>query len=115
MSRLRQSRTARIAAEERERVLARQESAREQGLSAPREPADWSHMGAAMHNEELYCLLVPLHEERLLLPRGCVSEVINYQVPTPMEGAPPWYLGSIAWSYSQTPEPRAIGIIGSDS
>jgi hypothetical protein len=31
-----------------------------------------------MQNDELYCLLVPLHEERLLLPRGCVSEVINY-------------------------------------
>jgi RNA polymerase sigma-70 factor (ECF subfamily) len=44
MSRLRQSRTARLAAEERERVLARQQTAREQGLSAPREPADWSHM-----------------------------------------------------------------------
>lgn len=44
MSRLRQTRTARIAAEERERVLARQEAAREQGFATPREPADWSHM-----------------------------------------------------------------------
>ena len=57
----------------------------------------------AMHTEELYCLLVPLHEERLLIPRGCVSEVINYQVPTPMEGAPPWYLGSIAWGGRRVP------------
>jgi chemosensory pili system protein ChpC len=60
-------------------------------------------MTMAMHSEELYCLLVPLHEERLLLPRGCVSEVINYQVPTPMEGAPPWYLGSIAWGGRRVP------------
>jgi hypothetical protein len=47
-----------------------------------------------MQNDELYCLLVPLHEERLWVPRAARSEVINYQVPTPMEGAPPWYLGT---------------------
>jgi chemosensory pili system protein ChpC len=47
--------------------------------------------------EELYCLLVPLADERLLLPRSCVTEVINYQAPTPMAGAPPWYLGTVAW------------------
>ena len=38
--------------------------------------------------EETYCLLVPLAEERLLVPRACVTEVINYQAPAPMEGAP---------------------------
>ena len=43
--------------------------------------------------EETYCLLVPLAEERLLVPRACVTEVINYQAPAPMEGGPPWYLG----------------------
>jgi len=32
--------------------------------------------------DELYCLLVPLAEERLLVPRACVTEVINYQAPT---------------------------------
>lgn len=53
--------------------------------------------------DELYCLLVPLAEERLLVPRGCVSEVINYQAPTPMEGAPPWYLGTIAWGGRRVP------------
>ncbi len=47
--------------------------------------------------DELYCLLVPIADDRLLLPRSCVTEVINYQAPTPMEGAPPWYLGTIAW------------------
>jgi chemosensory pili system protein ChpC len=53
--------------------------------------------------EELYCLLVPLSEERLLLPRACVTEVINYQAPTPMESAPPWYLGTIAWGGRRVP------------
>ena len=33
------------------------------------------------NGDELYCLLVPLAEDRLLLPRSCVTEVINYQAP----------------------------------
>ena len=54
-------------------------------------------------NDEIYCLLVPLSDERLLVPRACLSEVINYQRPTPMEGAPPWYLGTIAWEGQRVP------------
>jgi chemosensory pili system protein ChpC len=53
--------------------------------------------------EEIYCLLVPLAEERLLVPRACVTEVINYQAPTPMEGAPAWYLGTVAWGGRRVP------------
>ena len=53
--------------------------------------------------EELYCLLVPLAEERLLVPRACVTEVVNYQVPTPVESAPPWYLGTVAWGGRRVP------------
>jgi chemosensory pili system protein ChpC len=53
--------------------------------------------------EETYCLLVPLADERLLVPRACVTEVINYQAPTPMEGAPPWYLGTVAWGGRRVP------------
>jgi chemosensory pili system protein ChpC len=59
-----------------------------------------THTGAG---EELYCLLVPLADDRLLLPRSCVTEVINYQAPTPMDGAPPWYLGTIAWGGRRVP------------
>jgi len=44
MSRLRSNRAARLASEERDRALARQESASEQPSLAPREPADWSQM-----------------------------------------------------------------------
>jgi len=53
--------------------------------------------------EETYCLLVPLADERLLVPRACVTEVINYQAPAPMEGAPPWYLGTVAWGGRRVP------------
>jgi chemosensory pili system protein ChpC len=54
-------------------------------------------------SNELYCLLVPLSDDRLLLPRSCVTEVINYQSPTPMEGAPPWYIGTVAWGGRRIP------------
>ncbi len=54
-------------------------------------------------NTELYSLLVPLTHERLIVPRACVAEVITWQVPEKMAGAPPWYLGTIHWSGRQVP------------
>lgn len=57
----------------------------------------------AQGTEEIYCLLVPIADERLLVPRSCVAEVVNYQAPTPMSGAPPWYLGTIAWGGRRVP------------
>ncbi|MGI9246831.1 MAG: chemotaxis protein CheW, partial [Steroidobacteraceae bacterium] len=62
--------------------------------------------------EEIYCLLVPLAEDRLLLPRSCVTEVVNYQAPTPMEGAPSWYLGTIAWGGRRVPLVSFEGTLG---
>lgn len=62
--------------------------------------------------DELYCLLVPLADDRLLLPRSCVTEVINYQAPTPMDGAPPWYLGTIAWGGRRVPLVAFEGTLG---
>jgi len=53
--------------------------------------------------EELYCLLVPLADDRLIVPRSCVAEVINYQIPMPIEGGPPWYLGTVAWGGRRVP------------
>ena len=47
---------------------------------------------------ELYSLLIPLAQERLIVPRACVAEVVTWQAPEKMEGAPPWYLGTIHWS-----------------
>jgi len=54
-------------------------------------------------SNELYSLLVPLAEERLIVPRACVAEVITWQAPEPMEGTPPWYLGTITWSGRPVP------------
>jgi chemosensory pili system protein ChpC len=47
---------------------------------------------------EVYSLLIPLVESRLLIPRACVAEVIGYQIPAPMENAPSWYLGVVNWN-----------------
>jgi len=60
-------------------------------------------MNTTNASDELYCLLVPIADDRVLLPRSCVTEVINYQAPTPMDGAPPWYLGTIAWGGRRVP------------
>lgn len=46
---------------------------------------------------EIYSLLVPLLDGRLIVPRACVAEVVGYQAPTEMPGAPPWYLGTVEW------------------
>jgi chemosensory pili system protein ChpC len=48
--------------------------------------------------DELYGLLVPLLDERLLVPRACVAEVTGFQPPHEMPGAPPWYLGIMQWN-----------------
>jgi chemosensory pili system protein ChpC len=52
---------------------------------------------------ELYSLLVPLAQERLIVPRACVAEVVTWQAPEKMQGAPQWYLGTIHWSGRPVP------------
>jgi chemosensory pili system protein ChpC len=52
---------------------------------------------------EVYSLLIPLADSRLLVPRACVAEVIGYQMPSPMDGAPPWYLGVVNWNARTVP------------
>lgn len=52
---------------------------------------------------EVYSLLIPLADARVLVPRACVAEVIGYQAPTPVEAAPPWYLGIVNWNARNLP------------
>lgn len=52
---------------------------------------------------EIYSLLIPLADGRLLVPRACVAEVIGYQTPSLMPGAPPWYLGLVNWNARSLP------------
>src|SRR5580698_8675678 len=44
---------------------------------------------------EIYSLLVPLVDGRLIIPRACVAEVVGFQTPSEMTGAPPWYIGTV--------------------
>jgi chemosensory pili system protein ChpC len=63
---------------------------------------------------EIYGLMVPLEKERLLVPRGCVAEVVGYQTPQEMTGAPPWHLGVINWNGRKVPMISFEGCCGED-
>ena len=63
---------------------------------------------------EIYSLLVPLANERLLIPRSCVAEVIGFQPPSEMTGAPPWYLGLVPWSGRNLPLVSFEGCCGEE-
>src|SRR5579875_787342 len=52
---------------------------------------------------EVYSLLIPLADARVLVPRACVAEVIAYQAPAAVEGVPPWYLGVVNWNARTLP------------
>lgn len=52
---------------------------------------------------EIYSLLVPLIDGRLIVPRSCVAEVVGFHTPSEMTGAPPWYIGMMGWSGRHIP------------
>jgi len=62
--------------------------------------------------EELYSLLVPLSEERLIVPRACVAEVVRFTQPKQAEGAHDWMLGTIDWSGRALPIVSYEGALG---
>ncbi|HUO79334.1 MAG TPA: chemotaxis protein CheW [Steroidobacteraceae bacterium] len=62
--------------------------------------------------EEFYGLLVPLADERLIVPRSCVAEVVAWQEPAPMAGAPSWYVGTVTWSNREVPVISFEGTLG---
>jgi chemosensory pili system protein ChpC len=59
----------------------------------------------AAEQKELYSLLIPLKNERLLVPRMCVAEVIAFAdtARTRDDAAPPWYLGAVEWNNRRLP------------
>jgi chemosensory pili system protein ChpC len=64
--------------------------------------------------EELYSLLVPLSEDRLIVPRACVAEVVRYSEPEHAVGAPNWLLGTVGWSGRELPIISFEGAKGDD-
>ena len=41
--------------------------------------------------------IIPLTGMNLVLPNTSIAEVINYSKPSPIAGAPDWYLGMVSW------------------
>lgn len=64
--------------------------------------------------EELYSLLVPLADDRLIVPRACVAEVVRYTKPDLSEGSRNWMLGRVNWNGRELPVVAFEGAIGKD-
>ncbi|HMB72066.1 MAG TPA: chemotaxis protein CheW [Gammaproteobacteria bacterium] len=66
---------------------------------------------------ELYSLLIPLREERLLVPRICIAEVIAFaDAPERPPGEfPDWFVGTVEWSGRRVPVVTLDGDHGTGS
>ena len=64
--------------------------------------------------EELYSLLVPLADDRLIVPRACVAEVVRFTAPTELPGSEDWLLGSINWNGRELAVVSFEGTIGKE-
>jgi chemosensory pili system protein ChpC len=64
--------------------------------------------------EELYSLLVPLSEDRLIVPRACVAEVVRFSQAETLEGAHDWMLGTINWNGRPLPVVSFEGALGKE-
>ena len=53
--------------------------------------------------KELYSLLVPLNEHRLIVPRACVAEVVRYSQPERRPDSPSWFRGLVRWNDKRIP------------
>ncbi len=62
--------------------------------------------------EELYSLLVPLAEGRLVVPRACIAEVAGFSQPETVKGAQPWLLGKMEWNGRSIPLASFEGACG---
>lgn len=65
-------------------------------------------------SQELYSLLVPLAEDRLIVPRACVVEVVRYSEPDTEAGAHKWMVGNVSWNGRELPVASFEGALGKD-
>ena len=63
---------------------------------------------------ELYSLLIPLAEERLIVPRACVAEVVRFSSHEQEDGAYDWMLGNVSWNGRALPVVSFEGALGKD-
>ena len=62
--------------------------------------------------EELYSLLIPLHQGRLIVPRSCVAEVVRYTEPEERPNGPAWFRGHMSWNELKIPVIRVEELCG---
>lgn len=62
--------------------------------------------------EELYSMLVPLHQHRLIVPRACVAEVVRYLEHETVSGEPDWLRGRFSWNGRELPLISFEGLAG---
>jgi len=63
---------------------------------------------------EIRCVLVPVGNQRLLLPNATIAEVITQSEPEPIAGAPDWLPGRIAWRGWRVPLVSFTQLTGTD-
>ncbi len=64
--------------------------------------------------DELYSLLVPLADDRLIVPRACVVEVVRFSKPDHEAGAHDWMLGTVSWNGRELPVVSFEGALGKE-
>jgi chemosensory pili system protein ChpC len=64
--------------------------------------------------QELYSLLVPLADDRLIVPRACVVEVVRFTQPNTEAGAHSWMLGNVNWNGRELPVASFEGALGKE-
>ena len=65
-------------------------------------------------NEELYSLLIPLAEDRLIVPSACVAEVVRFTAPEKEAGAHDWMMGVVTWNGRELPVVSFEGALGKE-
>lgn len=66
------------------------------------------------NSEEVYSLLVPLVDKRLLIPRSNVMEVSGFKPLGQYSGSVPWLLGSMEWEGALIPVVSFEGACGDE-
>jgi len=57
----------------------------------------------ALTGEELYSLLIPLGDERLIVPRSCVAEVVRYTPTADAVDDDSWLRDTLTWREREVP------------
>ena len=63
---------------------------------------------------ELYSLLVPLEDDRLIVSRTCVAEGVRFTKPEREAGAHKWMLGTVNWNGRELPIASFEGALGKE-